>query len=323
MKVVRLLLLCLLIGPGSLIAPAVASPPDVGRDWQLPFVVTDDFLAFADTTGTVIEYTDGESVRLHAGHRGFPPVHEPPLLFATGVDGRVSAWHLEERRLLWQRRFEGWMFPPLVQDEAIFISGQPHRLFKLDRDSGSTLATAPLPNEAVYSPLSWRDGRIAIGVYARHWLVLEPEHLRETDRYRLPAPAITASPDGFYLSQNGHLHRRLNTGEFELRRQGKSPVRWFQRVGDELSWADDGHWLNVNNRRLRCLDTGAPVVHWQPGSNRDRITITHFNGTSRTLLLSDQWGNPDLQADKENTNEKMVDANQLSTDRHHDQLRPC
>ena len=317
----NLWILLMSLGGLLLALPAVSS--DIGRDWQLPFVETDTFRAFANTSATVIEYNDGETVRLHAGKRGFPPVYEPPLLFATGLDGQVSAWHVEERRLVWHRQFEGWIFPPLVVGQAVYLTGQPHRLFKLDRDSGSTLASAPLPNEAIYSPLSWRDGHIAVGVYARTWLVLEADTLSETQRYPVPAPAITASPEGFYLSHNGHLYQRLENGEFEQQHTGMSPVRWFKTTDDGFYWSGDRHFLHLKGDRLRCLYIGAQVVHRASVSNQDRIIITNFNGTYRTLQVSQNWGNPDLQADKENNDEKMVNANQLSTDRHHDQLRPC
>lgn len=323
MNGIRSTLGVLLVGLGNLLIVVTASAAGIDRDWQLPYVDTDAFIAFADSRGTVIEYSDGESVRLHTGRRGFPPVHEPPMLYVTGLDGRVSAWHLEERRVLWQRRFEGWIFPPLVRDEAIYVAGQPHRLFKLDRDDGSTLASVPLPNEAVYSPVSWRDGRIGVGVYARMWLTLEPDGLQETQRFLLPAPAITASPDGYFLSQNGDLHKRRNDGNFELLRRGQAPVDWFQTTHGQLNWASGDRFLRLQDNRLSCLASGAPIVHWRSGIGREWLTVTNFNGTYRMLQVSQDWGNPDLQTDKENTNEKMVDANRHATDRHHDQLRPC
>jgi len=302
---------------------ALSAPANIASDWQLPFVETEQIRAFADTSGTVIEYDDGASFRLHAGHRGFPPVHEPPYLYATGLDGQLTAWHLERREAVWSRQFEGWVFPPLFSEGALYLSGQPHRLFKLDARTGATLASTALPNEAIYSPVSWRSGRIGVGVYARYWLVLDANDLSEKERITPPQPPITASPDGTFLSHGGHLFQQRADGHFVRIHDGKSPVDWFRTTDGNLLWASGNRLLRFENQVLACLQAGAPIVHRQEGSDRDRITVTNFNGTSWTLQVSQYWGNPDLHYDKENNDEKMVSTHDVSTDRQYDQLRPC
>jgi len=305
-------------------APMASSAPlQIGSDWQLPYVETNEFRAFADTSGTIIEYSDGESIELHAGSRGFPPVYQAPLLFATSLDGRVSAWHLEERRLIWQRQFEGWLFPPLVRRDVIFLAGQSHQLFKLDLTSGATLASVPLPNEAIYSPLSWLEGGIAVSVYARTFLILESETLSEKNRYLLPAPAITASPYGYYLIQNGDLYQRRDNGEFDLRHTGESQVRWHQVSDDGLYWAGDLHFLRLWENHLTCLNVGVQVVHRQQNHNKKRITVRDPDGTYRTLRLLQDWGNLNQETVKENNNEKMAGSHDIAADRFYDQLSPC
>lgn len=302
---------------------SAAELPEVAPDWQLPYFQGDALTVHADSRGTTIRYSDGGTHTLLSGSRGFPPVVTQEHIYATNTDGDLLAWNRADREIAWQRRFEGWIFPPLPRGGALYLAGQAHRLYRLDAATGTTEASLALTNEAIYSPVAWDGNRIAIGVYSRAWLVIDGESLDVVERFDTPEPAISALPPGLFLAQNGSVYQRTAAGTFDALLDGPGPVRWLDRRDRELLWTTDRRVWRAAGTGVRCREADHPVTFLGPLDTGYRVQTTNPYGTSGTVRLSELWAMPNDTHDKENRNEKIVDRVISGDHGRHAVVRPC
>lgn len=301
------------------ILAAEAPLPDVEPDWQLPYTTSDDLVAYADTRGTYIRYTDGNNYTLLSDGRGFPPVVTEHYIYATSLNGSLLAWDRSQRETLWHRRFESWVFPPLAIGEELYLAGQASELLKLDAKTGITLASVPLTNEAIFSPVNWNDGQIGVGTYARLWQVVELNPFRLAEEFEVPEPPITATPDGRFLSQFGSLHQRLRDGNFVKLVEGNNSVSWFDNRGYQLYWAGGSRLWSSSLEGLRCLEANAPFTHIGFNEHRYRLQNADVSTTSPNLMSPWHWDNTPIEQEEKETNDDKENVNwpQHFADRQH------
>lgn len=296
-----------------------ATLPDVKPDWQLPYTTTDDFVVYADTRGTHVRYTDGNSYTLLNDGRGFSPVVTEHYIYATSLNGSLLAWDRSQRETLWHRRFDSWVFPPLIIGEDLYLAGQASDLLKLNSKTGVTLDSVPLTNEAIFSPVNWGDGQIGVGAYARLWHVVELNPFQQVEQFEVPEPPITATPDGRFLSQFGNLYQRLRDGHFTQLVEGNNSVSWFDTRGYQLYWAGGSRLWSSGLDGLKCLEANSPFTHIGFDEHRYRLQTADVSTTSPTPMSSWHWDNTPIEQEEKETNDDKENANwsEHSADRQH------
>lgn len=299
--------------------------PEVAPDWQLPYTVNDELIAYADTRGTHVRTTNGNNYLLLNDGRGFPPVVTEHYIYATSVNGSLLAWDRSQRETLWHRHFDSWVFPPLVIGEELYLAGQASELLKLNAKTGVTLASVALPNEAIYSPVNWNDGQVGVGTYARQWQVIERDPFRQIEQFEVPEPPISATPDGRFLSQSGNLHRRLHDDTFVQLVDGKNSVAWFDNRGHQLYWASGFRLWNSSLNDQKCLEASAPFTHVIRGENDYLLQVTNNHTILHTPMPSWHRDNTvNEEQERENNDDKAnVNRHQRSAHRQHGVNNTC
>lgn len=302
---------------------AQISLPEVQPDWQLPYVVTEREIVYADTRGTWLRDSSGEDKLLLGGGRGFPPVVTEGRIYATNLKGDLLAWDRSTRQVLWSHNFEGWVFPPLLIHDSLFVSGQMHRLFQLNAATGKIEASVELNNEAIYQPVVWRDGQLAVGIYSRYWQVIKRDPLSLGERIEVPEPPKTATSDGLFLAQFGSVYQLQADGSFTRSIEGGSPVRWLKISEGQLYWSTGRRLWRKKGAGIDCLETEAGITHLGIQENGYRIQTTNFYGTSTVSSVSHTRGFSPLNKDKEYNDEKNSDRPDRDIGQQSYDVYPC
>jgi outer membrane protein assembly factor BamB len=298
----------------------------VQSDWQLPYTITDEYVVYADTRGTFMRYSDGSEQALLNGGRSFPPVVTEDRIYATNLQGDLLAWNRNDHQLSWQLQFEGWVFPPLVIEGSLFVGGQEHVLYRIDAGTGVIEESVALDNEAIFSPVEWRSGTIAVGVYARSWQVIGLNPLRLIRRINVPQPPLTATRDGYFLAQTGALFRQLPDGSFKQAVAAQGFVRWLDFRQGQLHWSTGRRLWRVGDDGIECLVSMQDINHPNYFVREQKAQPTVINETPRLIafLDTDSWGSlSDDQQKQENSDENNMDRLDRDTDQHPVDRRTC
>lgn len=83
------------------------------------------------------------------------------MAFIGGQDGSVRAVSMKTGYIEWQRRFEGWIYPPAALGGRLVVGGSSGSLRALDAETGSVLWNIDTGHELVYRPLAV-DSRVVV-----------------------------------------------------------------------------------------------------------------------------------------------------------------
>jgi hypothetical protein len=303
---------------------AAQTPPEVQSDWQLPYRITPEYVVYADTRGTFMRYPDGSEQALLTGGRSFPPVVTEDRIYATSLQGDLLAWDRHEHQVSWQLTFEGWVFPPLVLDDSLFVGGQEHILHRIDAATGVIEESVTLDSEAIFSPVKWRNDTIAVGMYARSWQVIALDPLRLMQRIDVPQPPLAATPDGYFLAQTGTLFRQHPDGAFDQAVTAQGFVRWFEFRGGQLYWSTGHRLWRINEDGIECLVATQDITHSDFFVRKQKAQSTDSDEAPLVISLSDSWGSfSENQQEQEKSDEKDIGRPNGNTDQHPVDQRTC
>lgn len=84
-----------------------------------------------------------------ASHDQFPPRTYNNATYRADTNGMLRRYDQHEN-IVWQRHFQGWVYPPALLQNRLITAGSEAILWGLDADSGEIIWSIKLPQEAVY-----------------------------------------------------------------------------------------------------------------------------------------------------------------------------
>ncbi len=222
----------------------------------------------------------------------YTPVPAGDTLYVAGADGELSAVDLTRRTVSWTRHFPPWVYPPAVVDGRLIVTGGTRALHALDRETGRTVWTTPLDQEAVYRPVVAGPHQIALTTFSGAVHLVDSRDGTVLWTVTRTVPSLSPLPVGAML-----VAVTLD-GELFGIRTALGTLSWIRSLGGRVTqapaligghvmvWNDEGDWLDVDPVSGAGLEpvTGGPVSCPPHGGRSESVTQPgRFPGHSRGM----------------------------------------
>ncbi len=106
----------------------------------------------------------------------FPPTIDKNSVFISGEKGLVSRIDKQTGHQRWSRNIgSGWLYSTTGHSKSLTVVGQDHKMHVLAKDDGAILGKFELGQEPVYQPLISDDEQLIVSTFANKTLAMDPE----------------------------------------------------------------------------------------------------------------------------------------------------
>ncbi len=236
--------------------------------------------------------------RVPMSGRVFAPTVSDDRVFVGTEVGTVAALDIGTGKIAWSMDLEGWTYPPAASGHAVFVAGREPTLRALRQDTGAVIWETPLPNEAVYQPVSHVDAGVVTTTFSGHVMAFDPQTGRRKWSHRetivQESPLVSGQKlvfrgfDGTITARAAHDGRvvwRLHSSTAEVRLAGDEQhvVLYGGAPAITILDARSGAELGV------FATNGAPVQRAWVAAGRVRALILDGTAVQRRAIRVQQW----------------------------------
>lgn len=181
--------------------------------------------------------------RLRSAAPIFSPVVAGGYVYAAAQDGAVRALSLQNGEETWHRKFDGWIYTPAFDNDALILGGSAGKLFAVRAATGELLWSRGIGQELVYRPVRATAGMVLITTFDG-WLEAVSTRNGET-QWRVNESVAGFPP----LVHEERLFMGAFDGTIRARNVKTGDLMWLQQFVDKLPYMPRvyGHQLIIGS----------------------------------------------------------------------------